>query len=157
MATFGQIVSGHALNVVSGADVESALAQHFVGGYDGGHPGVSWTQIPDGTRSGAKDNGDGTFTNPASSPGVPAILGKTQFRSYAVSQLGGGVTGMARVQAIMDATEAATGAVKFCFTQYQDATSCVLADMTTFLAIVLGASIITQDEHDAVLNNWPTI
>jgi len=86
---------------------------------------------------------------------APKVLSKTDFRAFAVTQLGGSTIGMARFQDIMDAAQASSGAVKFCFTQYQDASAVVHADLTLFLGIMLGASIITQQERDGVLNNWP--
>lgn len=106
-----------------------------------------------------RDNTGESFTTYAEKgpdqPRPPATLEKTDFRAYAVSQLGGGLTGMARFQDIMDAAQTATGAVKFCFTQYEDAKTVVLPELIIFLGIMRSANIITQQEHDDVINNWP--
>lgn len=91
-------------------------------------------------------------------PTIPKILAKTDFRAYAVSQLGGSTTGMARFQAIMDAAEGSTGVPKFCFTQYQDAGSMIKSDVDNFLQILVAANLTngpTQQEHDNVIGNWP--
>ncbi len=55
------------------ADVqEDATEQNYLARFSGINTS-SWvvTQVPAGTQQGAKDNGDGTFTNPTPAP-VPA-------------------------------------------------------------------------------------
>lgn len=71
MATWAQLFDHQALNVIVGSDLQAELSRRFVPGYDGGHPGVPWSLVPDGTVSGATDNGDGTFSNPVP-PVIPA-------------------------------------------------------------------------------------
>ena len=68
MATFAQIVSGQALNVVTGDTAADACGAVFVSGFDGGHPGVPWVLIPDGITSGATSADGKNFTNPPAAP-----------------------------------------------------------------------------------------
>lgn len=160
MSTYAQIVNGQALNVIHGASVEEAKSKHFAPGYDGGNPGVDWELVPDGTQSGAKDNGDGTFTNPpAPSTSAPRVLSKTAFQDYAVSQLGGIPTGMARLTEIMDATrDSSSGAVRFAFARYEAAVTFEKDNTAALTAIMASDSTvghITSAERAAILDNWP--
>ena len=89
-------------------------------------------------------------------PTVPQILSKTAFQDYAVSQLGAGTTGMARFQAIMDAAEVASGAVKFCFSRYEAANTFAKDQVDAFTQIMVAATIMSATERSNVLTNWPT-
>ncbi len=154
MATWAQIVGGVARDVCGGDDSGPAI----VPGYD--PHGVGWTRVPDGTQSGATDNGNGTFTNPAAPAPESRILSKTAFQDYAVSQLGGGATGMARFTDIMDATrDSASGAVRFAFARYEAALTFEKANtaaLTSIMAADTQTGHLTSAERTAIIDNWPT-
>jgi hypothetical protein len=158
MTTYAQIVNSQALNVVVGDDLQTALSV-FVAGYDGGHPGVEWEQVPDGTTSGTKSNGDGTYSNPPEAAAIPRILSKTAFQDYVVSQLGGDTVGMARFTEIMDATrDSSSGAVRFAFARYEAALTFEKTNTATLTEIMAGddqTGHLTSDERTAILDNWP--
>jgi hypothetical protein len=123
-------------------------------------PGFDTWQIvtvPDGTRHGDLDNRDGTFTRPPihTPPAESKILSKINFQDYAVSQLGGSVTGMARFQTIIDSCEKSTGAVKFCYSRYVAASKFEKNDVKDFTDILVLATIVTLAEQEALLVNWP--
>jgi hypothetical protein len=90
-------------------------------------------------------------------PTSPLLLSKTAFQDYAVSQLGGGMTGMARFQAIMDGCAAGTGAVKFCFSRYEAAQTFLKTAVDQFTQIMVAANppVMTADERAAIIGNWP--
>lgn len=47
------------------ASTQAEVAQCFHPGYIANKGGLqAWVSVPDGTKNGAKDNGNGTFTNP---------------------------------------------------------------------------------------------
>ena len=73
MKTFAQIIGGQAINIVMGDDVDSALAKAFADDFVKKQIALGnyWISVPDGTQPGAKDNGDGTFTNPTAPPPPP--------------------------------------------------------------------------------------
>lgn len=88
-------------------------------------------------------------------PATPKVLSKTAFQDLAISNLGGGTTGMARFQAIMDACESGDGAVKFCYSRYEDAKTFEKTAVSSFTQIMVGASIMTTQERDQILAAWP--
>lgn len=92
-------------------------------------------------------------------PKVPRVLSKTAFQDYAVSQLGGGLTGMARFTEIMDATrDSSSGAVRFAFARYEAAQTFEKENTATLTAIMAADSQtghITTDERAAIIENWP--
>lgn len=92
-------------------------------------------------------------------PTTPRVLSKTAFQDYAVSQLGGGATGMARFTEIMDATrDSASGAVRFAFARYEAAQTFEKSNTEALTAIMAEdsqAGHITSDERSAILANWP--
>ena len=91
---------------------------------------------------------------------LPRVLSKTSFQDYAVSQLGGGLTGMARFTAIMDATrDSASGAVRFAFERYEAAERFEKTNTDTLTEVMAAdntAGHITDAERLAILDNWPT-
>ena len=90
-------------------------------------------------------------------PAVPKLLSKTQFQDYAVSQLGGGVTGMGRFTEIMDATrDSASGAVRFAFVRYEAADVFEKANTAALTAIMVSAGAMDAGERTDILDNWPT-
>jgi len=90
----------------------------------------------------------------------PLVLSKTAFQDYAVSQLGGGLTGMARFTQIMDATKASTSdAVRFAFARYEAALTFEKTNTDTLTAVMEADNStgqITSTERAAILDNWPT-
>ena len=101
------------------------------------------------------------YTPPADAPSPrPRVLSKTAFQDYAVSQLGGGATGMARFTEIMDATrDSSSGAVRFAFARYEAAVTFEkenTAALTSIMAADSQAGHIAGTERTAILYNWPT-
>lgn len=92
-------------------------------------------------------------------PKTPRVLSKPAFQDYAVSRLGGGVVGMGRFTAIMDAArDSSSGAVRFAYARYQAAMTFEkknTEDLTTIMAGDSQSGHITADERDAILANWP--
>jgi hypothetical protein len=87
----------------------------------------------------------------------PRILSKTAFQDYAVSQLGGSVTGMARFTAIMDATrDSASGTIRFAFARYEAAVIFEKNNTGALTSLMVSAGVMTADERTAILGNWPT-
>ena len=104
MPVYAHTETGCALDVWPNDTKEEYSARFLeVPGFD------TWqiVTVPDGTRHGDLDNRDGTFTRPPihTPPAESKILSKINFQDYAVSQLGGSVTGMARFQTIIDSCE----------------------------------------------------
>jgi hypothetical protein len=100
------------------------------------------------------------YTPPQNSASTPRVLSKTAFQDHAVSQLGGGATGMARFTEIMDATRnSESGAVRFAFARYEAAQTFEKTNTATLTAIMAAdtstAGHITSEERDAILENWP--
>ena len=154
MATFAQIVNGQAINVVIGPTLQDALSC-FVPGYDGGHPGVQWQSVPDGTKSGSKDNGDGTYTSPSAPPVPPKVLQWGELASYLIGLLGGGATGRAALGGIIASCQAGTNADKFFAVYFQGQTVFTKAEFVGVLADV-ATGIVSNAQKTAVANNWPT-
>lgn len=90
---------------------------------------------------------------------VPLVLSKTAFQDYAVSQLGNGLTGMARFTTIMDATRDSTNAaVRFAFARYEAAQTFEKENTSTLTAVMAADSTtghLTDAERDAIIGNWP--
>lgn len=102
------------------------------------------------------------FTPQPQSPSArPVILSKTAFQDYAVAQLGGGTTGMARFTAIMDATrDSQSGAVRFAFARYEAAQTFEKTNTATLTGVMAADSTgghITTEERTAILDNWPEV
>lgn len=100
------------------------------------------------------------YAAPAAYVPKPRTLSKTAFQDYAVSQLGGGLTGMGRFTAVMDATrDSASGAVRFAFARYEAAQTFEKANTETLTAVMVADSTtghLTESERTAILDNWPT-
>lgn len=101
------------------------------------------------------------YTPPAEPPAAkPRVLSKTSFQDYAVSQLGGGATGMARFTTIMDATrDSVSGAVRFAYARYEAAQTFEKENTSALTSIMAADSQvghITTDERAAIVANWPT-
>lgn len=93
---------------------------------------------------------------PEEMPKRPLVLSKTAFQDYAVSQLGGGIIGMARFTAIMDATAVhADGAVRFAYARYHAAERFEKENTALLTQIMAGNGTMTAEERSAILDNWP--
>ena len=114
--------------------------------------------LPDGTLDHATDNGDGTYTNPQI-PTLPVIyktLSKTEFADHCYAQLGGGITGIDRFGAILKAAAASTNdGVYAALDRYKSANTIEKANASTFIALLQSDGILTQQEANNVVNNWP--
>lgn len=100
------------------------------------------------------------FTPSPSAPTAkPFIFSKTAFQDHAVAQLGGGLIGMGRFTAVMDATrDSASGAVRFAYARYQAAQTFEktnTASLTAVMAADTQTGHLTTDERTAILDNWP--
>jgi len=84
----------------------------------------------------------------------PRTLSATAFNKYAASHLG--LNGMARFIEIMDGARAAGGVPKFCAAQYDKALTFDKSEVDAFSKVLVLATIMTSDERDAILDNWPT-
>lgn len=148
---WAQIINGRAVNPVT-VDPADCYAAEWLAEQP------PFVEVPDGTLHGAVDNGDGTFTNPVEAS-KPRILSKTAFQDYAVTQLGGGLTGMGRFTEIMDATRnSSAGAVRFAYSRYEAANT-FEKENTSQLTAVMAADTteghLTEQERTAILDNWP--
>lgn len=84
------------------------------------------------------------------------VLSKTAFQDYAVSQLGGGVTGMGRFTDIMDATaDSPVSAVRFAYTRYEAAQTFEKSNVAALTQIMAANGTMTAEERTAILENWP--
>lgn len=95
---------------------------------------------------------------PPASP-VYRVLSKTAFQDYAVTQLGGGLTGMSRFTQIMDATKNSTNdAVRFAFARYEAAMTFEKSNASVLMAVMSSDTTtghLTSAEETAILDNWP--
>lgn len=143
MGTYAQIVGGRAYNVIVGTDVAAAKAKHFVAGFDGGYPGVDWTSVPDGTKSGATDAGGGVFNNP------PPVLVPKPLRPDEVLDL----MPAAVVKSIRDSTSASVikryEAFKMKPNWTKEEGDVLFGDMVT-------ATLMTAQQKIDALAAWPT-
>lgn len=99
------------------------------------------------------------YTEPTAPQPRPRVLSKTAFQDYAISQLGGGLTGMGRFTKIMDATrDSASGAVRFAFARYEAAQTFEKDNTETLTAVMAADSTaghLTDAERAAIITNWP--
>lgn len=99
------------------------------------------------------------YTAPEAPTSRPRVLSKTAFQDYAISQLGGGLTGMARFTEIMNATrDSASGAVRFAFARYEAAQTFEKENTATLTAVMAADTAtghLTDAERSALIANWP--
>lgn len=87
----------------------------------------------------------------------PAVLSKTAFQDYAVSQLGGGATGMARFVTVMDATKVSeSAAVRFAFARYEAASVFEKSNTALLTTVMVNGGCMTPAERTDLIDNWPT-
>lgn len=98
-----------------------------------------------------------TLPDPPAVPAVPAVLSGVAFNKHAAGKLaGGGIPGMARFMAIMDAGRAAGGAAAFAVNQYEKAQTFSKAEVQAFGAVLAGAGCMTANEVSAIAgDDWP--
>lgn len=101
-----------------------------------------------------------TYTPPPTpGPRPPSVLSKTAFQDYAVTQLGGGLTGMGRFTEIMDATKnSSAGAVRFAYSRYEAANTFEKENTSQLTAVMAADNTeghLTEQERTAILDNWP--
>jgi hypothetical protein len=158
MSTYARIKDGFAVDVIV---TPPELVDRF-------HP--EWLSrhtfiiVPDGTKHGAKDNGNGTFTNTAvpAVVTVNAVLGADAFIDYMTAQLGNGAVGDARYGTILLAADSSidptvvTKFAKFKATPGDRAATKKLLNAMKTAAIPAGA-VVTNAEVNAIDNNWPQV
>ncbi len=164
MPTFAHIETGAALDPIERDTADAYRALYA--------PAVValWTvaEVPAGTKHGAKANGDGTYTNPAeTNPTSPVVFDKADFKEYAYKVLGelalpNGTAdqkvsaGLTRFGEIIMAADASTNPSVFAaFDQYKDAKTYRKEKVALFLAVLVTATIVTQNEYNAIINGWP--
>lgn len=156
MTTFARIVDGYAIDCRVHTSA-TELAACF-------HP--SWLAVnpfvvvPDGTAHGAKDNGDGTFTNPAiqNPPASPATLSASAFQDLCVNNLGGNSIGETRFGAIVRTMS--TSADDLVFSVYQRFIKSSTFDKSKSIQmfqILQNKGIMTSQERNAIINAWPNL
>lgn len=156
MATFGQIVNGTVQNICMGTDVHEALGATYAADVIQSLGGAStWHSLPDGTVEGSTTADGINFTPPPVPARQMRSLTATEFNELCFAALGGGPTGMAAFQAVLDAAQAAGGAARACVTHYNKSDNFEYSDVQGFFAILEAATCITQDEIDAVSSAWP--
>lgn len=165
----GQIVGGFYQNVIPGEPSEHFAQKYIEDEADAGRPFVV---VPDGVVSGAKDDGDGTFTNPAQATPEPTpwVLTSIDFQDHCIACLGAltapsgtpdekFMAGAERFGEIMEyvTDPAATYLVKTAKTRFDMAVARDAfgqADTAKFLALI--ASAMQDGETARILTTWPT-
>lgn len=160
MTTYARIVAGFALDCQTAASV-AELAARFHPEWLANNP---FSVVPDGTIHGAKDNGNGTFTNPPlPQPPQPSPmhLSRQELRDYLVTQFGGNSAGRIKVGTILNAFRTSSdGQVAFYWDDFDSRTSYGRTEMVQLLTFLRGKDIggvgyITVAEINAVNANWP--
>lgn len=161
MKAWAQIVDGIALNVFDGLDFSTEFARRFVPGFDGGHPGIPWEEVPVGTQSGAKKNQDGTFSNPSPPPAADGIYENGAFGTFLAGLLNPDpLVGRARLRKILEDAAAKTGTTDADFRtrEFKDwfyATRIFgKPTVADYLADLVTSNVITSGQRTAVLNAW---
>ena len=157
MTTYARLVNGHALDCQTAASA-TELAARFHPSWLAANP---FTVVPDGTVHGARDNGNGTFTNPA--PPAPvtadAILQRKEARMHVINALGGSGPGSALLQYYLDIADANT------------ATTAAARNMRLARDVIRNDMSFSKQEADslltalqfaasdrlAVINTWPFV
>lgn len=154
MTTFARIVNGFAVDcqVASSALV---LAERFHPNWLAANPFVV---VPDGTIHGAKDNGNGTFTNPNITPAqIDIVIDRKTARDLVVEVLGGAGAGSAKLQSYIDtanantATTAAAQNMRYALNAFRTDDSFTKSEAAQ---IMTGLQFASGDRQ-AVLNAWP--
>ncbi len=157
MPTFAHIESGQAINPMVASSQATYLAQFDAAATK------DWqvAQVDDGALAGATLV-NGKWVNPAPvqtqpiAP-IPKTLSATAFNELCFASLGGGPTGMAAFQAIIDAAQAAGGAARACVTHYNKSVTFELSDVEGFFGILEAAQAMTSPQATAIIAAWPTV
>ena len=118
-------------------------------------------EVPNNTEHGAKDNGDGTFTNPAAvpaAPATPAVLSSTAFQDVCETALGGGSTGRARFGEIVRAMQtSADNELLAVYKRYEKSVTFEKSKVAGLLTLLVakGVASLTAQERTAILAGWP--
>ena len=157
MTTYARLVNGFALDCQVAASA-AELAARFHPAWLAANP---FTVVPDGTIHGARDNGNGTFTNPPPTPVVTVdkILLRKEARDHVITALGGSGPGSALLQYYLDIADANT------------ATTAAARNMRLARDVIRNDMSFTKQETDslltalqfaasdrlAVINTWPFV
>ncbi|CAB4188086.1 hypothetical protein UFOVP1169_56 [uncultured Caudovirales phage] len=121
-------------------------------------PGImaQWviSQVPDDTQHGAKDNGDGTFTNPGPPPAkaVPLTLSATGFQDACETGLGS----TARFgKIIRDMAESADDQVFSTYQRFIKSTTFDKSKAAPLFSLLVSKGLMTAPERTAILAAWP--
>ena len=157
MTTYARIVNGVALDCRVQASA-SELVACFHPDWLTAHPFVV---VPDGTLHGAKDNGNGTFTNPP--PPAPitvdSTLDRRTLRSHVVTVLGGAGSGSAKLQNYIDTANTNTATtqtaqnMRLALDTYRNENLFTKTDAQQLMSALQFAS----GDSAAVLAAWPFV
>jgi len=118
-----------------------------------------WVVVPDDAAHGAKDNGDGTYTNPSTVVQLlPQILSATAFQEMCELALGGNSVGRARFGEIIRAMETSADNEVFAAAKtYAKSTTFERAKTQRFLTLLRqkGVAALTNAEITAIIAAWP--
>lgn len=154
MSTFARLVDGFALDCQEASSMQE-LSTRFHPDWFVKNPFIS---VPDGTRHGARDNGNGTFTNPPASAGaaIPHVLSASAFQDICETGLGGNSAGAARFGAIMRELATSQDDNVFAINQrFIKATTFDKQKTTAMLNALVLKAVITPQERSAILALWP--
>lgn len=171
MTTVARIVDGYAVDVCV---TPPALSERFASAWLAQQ---TFYNAPDGTNNGRPGtvNPDGSVTwgaNPSSPPApapVPRVLNGADWKDYAYGVLGAlvapagtdqekALAGLRRYGAILKAARASVDdGVVGALDQYDDAVNFRKDKVEMFLAVLMGAGIVTLTEYNAIADNWPTL
>lgn len=150
---YAKIIDGVANNPVP-AETREEVAKYFNAEWLSRQGGVeAWKEVPNGTQHGAKDNGDGTFTNPPGPKTIPITMTDKQFRQHVQKKLGAGVYG----KAFKDASQSNDGAVLDAYAAWSKATTYDKAEVAAFTDALVTAGILTSQQRALLVGNgnWP--
>lgn len=154
MNTYARVIDGIVLDPVLAISTAEAL-NFFPYAPD------DWVfqEVPEGTMHGAKDNGDGTFTNPEPPTQITyQTMEKIDFMDHVYACLGGGLDGIAAFGAILMEARASTDPmVVAAMERYASANTFNRDESSVFLDILVAASDVTfsQAQKDKIIADWP--
>ena len=122
---------------------------------------ANWIVVPDSAIHGAKDNGDGTYTNPVAPVLMrPIVYTWDGFNKYLIGRLN--LNGRAKLQAVLESardfvgTDNAAKNTRGFYTWFVGTTEFEKEETAEMLQYLVDAAIILARQRDAVLNNWAT-
>lgn len=155
MTTYARISGGFALDCQVATSLDD-LKSRFHPEWLAAHPFVV---VPDGTIHGAKDNGNGTFTNPPppTPPTIDVELTRKDFRNHIVTALGGVGPGSAVLQGYLDVANASTATtqsarnMRLALEIFRNENSFTKTDAQQ----LMNAIQFTASDQTQALNTWP--